>query len=200
MYTIYFENRKISIYSQDNVPKNTPNSVILFSNEQNPLSGMSQFLESKTMDELIIGCEQPKKIYTSICQQYDEINAAGGIIENEEDEVLMIFRNGKWDLPKGKQEEGEDIKMTARREVEEECGIRIRRFGKKVCVTDHTYELNGKKMLKHTYWYKMKTKKCLAFPQTEENITEVVWVKKENLSSFAVDSYPSIQEVLAKSF
>ena len=60
-----------------------------------------------------------KKLKTKMPVQ----KAGGGLVYNQKGEVLFIFRNGKWDLPKGGIEIGEDIEYTALREVEEETGV-----------------------------------------------------------------------------
>ncbi len=134
--------------------------------------------------------------FEKTCNEYTQINAGGGLVENENGEYLMIFRNGFWDLPKGKQEEGEDISLTALREVEEECGIGNLQLGELICITHHTYQMNGLNMLKHTYWYKMHyCGKHTLKPQTEENIQEAKWVKKEDVPQYLENTYPSIKEV-----
>ncbi len=134
--------------------------------------------------------------FEQTCSQYTQINAGGGLVENENGEYLLIFRNGFWDLPKGKQEEGEEISITALREVEEECGIGGLQLGELICITHHTYQMNGLSMLKHTYWYKMNYSGNQDLkPQTEENIQEVKWVKKEELAPYLENTYPSIKEV-----
>jgi ADP-ribose pyrophosphatase YjhB (NUDIX family) len=117
-------------------------------------------------------------------------------VRNSAGEYLLIFRNGKWDLPKGKQEAGEDIKVTAVREVEEECGIDSLELGNLLCVTHHTYRMNGEFMLKHTFWYNMEYKGDAALkPQTEEDIEMCKWVKGEEIAELVKDTYPSIKRV-----
>ena len=111
---------------------------------------------------------------------------------------MLILRHGLWDLPKGKQEEGEDIATTAIREVQEECGIENLQQKELICITHHTYHMNGLHMLKHSYWYKMTCDKCQnTKPQIEEDIQEVRWVKKEVLAEYLTNTYPSIKEVIS---
>jgi len=109
----------------------------------------------------------------------------------------MIFRNGKWDLPKGKLEEGENIKECAIREVEEECGISGLSISRPLQDTYHVYELNAQKILKRTYWFEMKTDfKGNLTPQTEEGITKVCWVNKEDIAQKLENSFGNIIELL----
>ena len=127
------------------------------------------------------------------------IEAAGGLVKNDKRNYLFIFRNGKWDIPKGKLEKGEKPKEGAVREVEEECGIAIDECGKKIVNTYHVYTSKGEVVLKKTHWYKMKyTGKAKLKPQIEEGITEVRWMTKKDISLVADNTFPSIMDVLLK--
>ena len=85
------------------------------------------------------------------CADYSLIEAAGGVVYNNDNKYLMIFRNGKWDLPKGQLDQNESIKECAIREVEEECGISGLNILNALQDTYHTYEIKGRKILKRTY-------------------------------------------------
>ena len=52
------------------------------------------------------------------------VRAAGGIVTAPDGTMLLIQRNGRWDLAKGKVESGETLLQAALREVEEETGVR----------------------------------------------------------------------------
>ena len=128
---------------------------------------------------------------------YKVIEAAGGLVFNQKNEILMIFRNGKWDLPKGKLEVGESIESCAIREVEEECGVPDLKIIKKLKDTFHTYEINGEKILKKIFWYKMNSNfDGELIPQTIEGITKVCWVKGDEISEKMKNSYGNIKDVL----
>ena len=127
------------------------------------------------------------------------IDAAGGVVINSKGEYLFIFRNGKWDLPKGKLEKGEGKREGAVREVEEECGIMVSSIGARVCKTYHTYINRGEVVLKRTYWYQMGFKGAGKLkPQKEEGITAVKWFKKGHIEAIVNNTFPSIMDVLAK--
>ena len=124
--------------------------------------------------------------------------AAGGLVENEKGEFLLIHRRGKWDLPKGKLEKGESIEACAVREVEEETGLQNLELKELITVTYHTYDEFGKHILKDSHWYRMKVSgKQVLTPQTEEDILEVKWVKKKDLAKYLPETFPSIKDVLA---
>ena len=128
---------------------------------------------------------------------YQLIEAAGGLVKNKKGEYLFIFRNGKWDLPKGKIEKGESVETAAIREVEEECGIGKLKIIKEIESTYHIYYLKGKEVLKRTYWFEMNCKDESALvPQLEEGITEVKWLSKNNLNQVLENTYESVKEVM----
>ena len=87
---------------------------------------------------------------------------------------LWIFRNGCWDLPKGKLEPAEDFKTAALREVQEECGLDNQlKISKLLHVSFHTYIQNSKSILKRTHWYKMNYK--IVKTPIEEGIEKAQW-------------------------
>ena len=125
------------------------------------------------------------------------IEAAGGFIKNELGEYLFIFRREKWDLPKGKLEDGETPSVAAIREVMEETGLQKVTEKKHRCSTWHTYELHGEQILKQTYWYDMEAEKNQkSTPQLEEEITELQWMRPDNFSKILLNTFPSIADVI----
>lgn len=124
------------------------------------------------------------------------IIAAGGVVENDNGDILFIFRNGFWDLPKGKLESDEDIANTAVREVIEETGIVNVELGKELKTTYHTYREGKIFVLKETRWYAMKSNDTNLTPQTEEGITELKWIPKNSLQEYLDKSYPNIKVLM----
>ena len=130
-------------------------------------------------------------------EHFTVIQAAGGLIKNEKEEILMIFRRGVWDLPKGKKEEGETPETCAVREVMEETGLKEVRLLNLLTVTYHTYNQFGKGILKETYWYRMKAPSGQSLqPQTEEDIHRIEWVGASGLNEKLSNTFPSIKDVL----
>jgi ADP-ribose pyrophosphatase YjhB (NUDIX family) len=125
------------------------------------------------------------------------IEAGGGIVWNENDELLMIHRNGVWDLPKGKLEKNEDIEDCAWREVAEETNCKNLSIKNFASHTYHIYQIKEKYVLKKTHWYVMQAPTQDLIPQTEEGITEVKWIAKADLPSYVANSYDNIKDVLA---
>jgi 8-oxo-dGTP pyrophosphatase MutT (NUDIX family) len=130
------------------------------------------------------------------------IKAGGGLVRNEEGELLLIFRRGKWDLPKGKLDEGETIEACALREVEEETGVKHLALGELISVTWHEYfdKWLNEDVIKETHWFRMDVAGVPPLvPQTEEDITAIEWTKKADLPKRMEQSYITIIDVLEES-
>jgi len=144
-------------------------------------------------------CTDAKAFYKRITKTVQVIRAAGGLVRNERKEYLFIYRSDKWDLPKGKIEKGEKIKECAVREVEEECGIIVKKLGKKIGKTFHAYIYKGEVVLKKSYWFKMKCEgQDKLKPQKEEGITDARWFTPEKMGIITKNTFPSITEVMEK--
>ena len=129
--------------------------------------------------------------------QFEWMEAAGGLVLNRSDEILFIHRLNKWDLPKGKLEKGESPREGAIREVEEECGISSPKIISSEFATYHTYSLADRHILKKTWWYKMYYGGSETLvPQSEEDISKAEWKKKHELLEVHANTYPSIELVL----
>ena len=138
------------------------------------------------------------KLKKAFFKHFTIIIAAGGLVQNTNKDILMILRRGKWDLPKGKIDEGETLEQCALREVEEETGLTGIELGEKITTTYHTYTEFGKHILKESHWYKMNcnTDQKLV-PQTEEHITDIKWVKRSDIKKYTSKTYQTIIEVLS---
>jgi len=132
-----------------------------------------------------------------IKDQFKVIKAAGGVVRKQ-DKILLIFRLGKWDLPKGKLKKKEEFIKAAKREVEEECSVKVD-VKEKICTTWHTYVRKGKRILKRTDWYEMNcTDDSNMQPQLAEFIEDLKWMSYKDAVRSVKNSYASIQEVLSE--
>lgn len=130
-----------------------------------------------------------------------KIIAAGGLVSNENNELLMIYRRGKWDLPKGKLDEGESIEQCAVREVQEETGLADITLQNLVGITYHEYfdtYINAD-VTKETHWYAMQAAPGQQLvPQTTEDIEEIEWVRKEILEIYLNNTYANIVDIITR--
>ena len=150
------------------------------------------------LKSLTIYGEDAKQIRKILFADYKKIKAAGGVVFNQNGELLMIFRRQMWDLPKGKLDAGEKKKVAAMREITEETGVQKLRILKKLTKSYHTYLLeNNVKVLKVTHWYLMMTDdKSPLIPQAEEGIEIVRWVNVDQLTDKLNKTYANISEVI----
>ena len=138
-----------------------------------------------------------EKLRKAFYKKFTLVKAAGGLVRNEKDEVLLIFRRGKWDLPKGKLDGRESLEAAALREVEEETGLKGAKIEKSIGITRHTYHEGARFILKESHWYLMSAPAKQVFtPQEEEDITEIRWVSPGNLKKYMDNSFPTIRELL----
>ena len=135
--------------------------------------------------------------WTRFSQDFKIIHAAGGIVSDENNEILMIFRYGRWDFPKGKVEEGENWETAALREVKEETGLQGITLLEPLPNTYHTYILHDTPILKITHWYEMHAPQQSLVPQTEEDISQAIWVPRSEVSDRLSDSYLSLKGLWA---
>lgn len=124
------------------------------------------------------------------------LEAAGGYVLSPEGELLVFFRRGSWDLPKGKIDPGETPKEAAVREVREETGLKQVELGGFITHTYHTYALKGTRILKKTWWYKMRAADTVVVPQVEEDIETIHWVRPDTWLNTETEVYESIRDVI----
>ncbi|MBS7289797.1 MAG: NUDIX domain-containing protein [Bacteroidales bacterium] len=197
MHRIYFEKRSLVICGNDDSSLSDPNAVEFRLGDRLDIHTFVGIFESSpSLQKIYIPSDDIEGTYRRVCKEFKEVNAAGGLVSNRRGDYLLINRNSLWDLPKGHQEEGEDIAVTALREVQEETGVMALELKDLICITDHTYVRNGIWHLKHTWWYEMLyTDPVDLTPQREEDITKAAWVAKSSLPPYLQNSYPSIVEV-----
>lgn len=197
---IYYNEKKIFFLANDKDFNTLPEDhslVSLSKTKEDIFDDFLAFIDRNDSLQLVYLNKAAKKTFALFSQSFKIIEAAGGIISNSKGQRLFIFRNGKWDLPKGKLDKGETVRKAAIRECEEECGISELKIVKALPPTYHIYELKGKLVLKKTHWFEMNSGfKGKLVPQTEEGITEVIWSKKSDYSRIRKNTFPSIRDVM----
>jgi 8-oxo-dGTP pyrophosphatase MutT (NUDIX family) len=160
-------------------------SAIIREIQQPNVSG-GVFIHSP-LDELLEAFKQQMKV----------VEAGGGLVHTNNATVLLIYRNGKWDLPKGKLDEGEATDAAAVREVREETGLEQLQLEEPLTITYHTYYQDKVLILKESHWYLMKSPEQKEMvPQLEEGIEKCEWVKPDALAPYLENTHPSIIDVL----
>ncbi|MFI3286481.1 MAG: NUDIX domain-containing protein [Rikenellaceae bacterium] len=144
-------------------------------------------------NSILFLCLYPEESYAKFCREFRRLKAAGGVVTNSHGEMLMIKRNGRWDLPKGHLEYGETIEQCAVREVEEETAITNITLGEKIVETQHAYILRSEWAIKTTHWYHMSSECIYTKGQSEEGIEEVVWCTPQQIEENLLSTYPTIR-------
>jgi 8-oxo-(d)GTP phosphatase len=161
------------------------------------LNAVLKLMNSKGLPGLLsltISTDDYEAVELFLKKKFKIIKAAGGVIRKKE-KFLMMYRMKRWDLPKGKRDPGETNRQTAVREIREECNVEVK-LGKKICTTWHTYKMNKKSILKKTKWYAMDLLDDSAMkPSLEEDIEELRWMSKKDVSKALDRSYNSIRFV-----
>ncbi len=154
----------------------------------------------KDAKNVIVYCKEITIYFEEFKTYFKYIIACGGVVLNDKEELLLIFRNGHWDLPKGKIEEAERFDECAVREVMEETGIAEPILEHFMLSTFHVYNLHNQFFLKESKWYLMRAKKTQKtfIPQVEEGITQVIWKPIDDSIELLGNSYPSFMPLLKK--
>lgn len=153
--------------------------------------------------KLVISCKNGKNLFEMLSNSLTKITAAGGVVKNLQQEILFIKRLGRWDLPKGKTEQGESARQAAIREVEEECGIKSVIITRQLPCTYHIYrspyiDKENNWVLKETSWFEMEYHgNDLPVPETKEQIEAVQWFSKRQLPVVLENTYGSLKDMIS---
>ena len=197
MYKVFFNQKPIILTTtfQEQTP-DSPLFFLKFTNKKNIVAA----LRSKKVKQLYLYHAKEEKMWALFYEIFKVIEAAGGIVrQRSSGKYLFIYRNDKWDLPKGRIEEDEAVRTAAMREVEEETGVSDLAITAALPTTLHLFHRNGKYRLKKTYWYAMETDFDEALiPQEEEGIQKVEWVAKEEVPNLYSNIYANIRHLWEK--
>lgn len=197
-YKVFFNDCLLSISTPDQALYGVCREIIYKLDRKVVVELIAQF-EDSGIKSYCVCYKDPEALFALFLSYYQTIEAAGGIVRNPHGKYLFIKRFGKWDLPKGKIEKGESPVIAALREVGEECGIPDLKIGRNLLSTYHTYKLEGNRILKKTWWFAMDySGDLLPKPQTEEGITEAVWLVPSQFDMVLENTYRSIAELIGE--
>jgi len=190
MHTIFINN--IPIYLTDDLKQKSETNF--YNIEEVDLSTLIQDLELGLLEKVYLYDASIENLWNFFSSQFKIIKAAGGKVYNLDNEILFIYRNNKWDLPKGKIEKNEIPEQAAMREVEEETGVKYLKIKQSLETTFHIYKFKEKQVLKISYWYKMETSfKGKLKPQKEEGISRVNWLNDKQIKNALNNTYDNIK-------
>nr|WP_298992328.1 NUDIX domain-containing protein [uncultured Polaribacter sp.] len=191
MYKVFVNEKPIIITSSSQKENNFPVYIL----KNIVLDEIIHKLRNEIIDGVYLYTPDLESGWNYFLTQIKVVPAAGGLVKNNKNDILFIYRNNIWDLPKGRIEKNESIETAAIREVEEECSIFNLTIEKQLITTYHIYFQNKNK-LKLTYWFLMNSNynKPL-IPQIEEGITKVEFIKEESIDTILKESYANIRLV-----
>jgi 8-oxo-dGTP pyrophosphatase MutT (NUDIX family) len=199
-YTIYFNQKPVVLTDQPTASAERllqqPGLQLIEEPDSAALDGIMEELQNEKTTATVLVSKSPEALLEQFKKKFKVIEAGGGFVYTDAKTVLLIFRRGKWDLPKGKVDEGETIAAAAVREVEEETGMQNLNLLEPLTTTYHTYYQNGILILKESHWFMMQTTEQALVPQTEEDIEECMWVPVDKLAPYLQNTHPSIVDVL----
>lgn len=196
MYKVFIDNTPL--YIVESQAETKKNAVYIYTENIKDIKA-AVFMWAKKVKNacpIYIVTQTPELIYAKLFENFDFIEAAGGIVKNEKG-YLFIKRNGSWDIPKGKLDKGESPETGAVREIEEECGIIGPIIERLIDVTYHTYKLKNRPKIKKTYWYELVyTGNEELVAQAEEGITKAKWATLSDLKKIKENTFGSILDVM----
>ena len=203
-YCIYFDEKPFLILpgpeEESILMEAFPTTTVINGLDENAILDAVSRLDQMSSGAVIVYTGHTETAFNIFKNHFDLIQAGGGLVTNEKEEYLFIFRRGKWDLPKGKLDEGETIAECALREVEEETGLQEITLLDHLCNTYHVYHERGKFILKESVWFDMICKSGQSLtPQVEEDILEIRWLAPADWHSIFDNTFPSIKDVLKAS-
>ena len=145
---------------------------------------------------VVLYADNPEALWTDFKSCFTILEAAGGYVLNANQQLLVFYRRGSWDMPKGKIDPGESPEEAAVREVNEETGLQHLELGAHLMDSWHTYTQKGERILKKTWWYAMRTADTKVVPQTEEDIERIEWVDPKVWVASNPSVYRSILDVI----
>ena len=193
MYKVFVNDKPIILTTE--VSKETDFKNYLLKTVK--ISKVIKELNKSSIKEIRLIGKNEDKLLKKFAKKLPNVIAGGGKVLNEKGDILFIFRNGKWDLPKGKIDGKETIEAAALREVEEETGVKKLKIIKPLETTYHIFKRNGRHRLKITYWFEMHSSyKGKLVPEEIEGITKVEWLNPEQAQNALENSYANIKELI----
>jgi 8-oxo-dGTP pyrophosphatase MutT (NUDIX family) len=190
MYKVFVNDKPLFLTNQ--IEKETDFQIFLL--ETIDIEQLIKKMFNNKIQKAYLHYPDEKEILNKIKEKIPVKKAGGGLVFNKKREVLFIFRNGRWDLPKGGADKGEEIEDTSMREVEEETGVNNLKITKKLQKTYHIFKRNGKYRLKVTHWFEMTTDfEGTPVGQANEGIEKVAWLNPEQIKEALKNSYENIK-------
>jgi mutator protein MutT len=201
-YKIYVNGTPFFLITLEELEKNSivPSKTVHSTRYLGKKKQIKQFLDlinkNKRVESVTLVTDNLPQLWSDFQDCFKMLEAAGGYVLNQKQELLVFYRRDSWDMPKGKIDAGETPEQAAVREVQEETGLVNVTLGDFLVHSYHTYEHKEKQILKKTWWYIMHTSDTQVTPQTEEDIEKIEWVEPKAWVASKPNVYQSILDVI----
>ena len=194
MYKVFFNQKPLILTNQIQEFSDTEPFIFI---KYSSATQILKALKSTKSSKVYLYHKNIDKLWKTFLKQFPIVEAAGGLVERTDNKFLFIFRNDKWDLPKGGLEKNELIIEAAKREVMEETGVGDLIVQNQLSETYHIFKKGKRYRLKKTYWFKMSTNYTGQLqPQIEEGISKTEWVSKVGIEGFLDDAFENIRIIV----
>ena len=194
MYKVFFNQKPLIL--TDKIQYISDTEPLLFI-KYSSVTQIIKALKSSKNSKVFLYHKDMDKLWKGFKKKFPIVEAAGGLVKRTDNKLLFIFRNNKWDLPKGGVEKKELIINAAKREVTEETGVSDIMVENKISETYHIFKKGKRFRLKKTYWFKMSTTYMgKTNPQTEEGIEKTKWVSNKNIEDILNDAFENIRIIV----
>ena len=194
MYKVFFNQKPLIL--TDKIQYISDTEPLLFI-KYSSVTQIIKALKSSKNSKVFLYHKDIDKLWKGFKKKFPIVEAAGGLVKRTDNKFLFIYRNNKWDLPKGGVEKKELIIDAAKREVTEETGVTDIIVEKRISETYHIFKKGKRFRLKKTYWFKMSTRYMgKTNPQTEEGIEKTKWVSNKNIEDILNDAFENIRIIV----
>ena len=194
MYKVFFNQKPLILTNEIQEFSDTEPFIFI---KYSDASQIIKALKSTKNSKVYLYHKNFDKLWKTFTKQFPVIEAAGGLVERTDNKLLFIFRNNKWDLPKGGVEKNELIIEAAKREVTEETGVADLIVQNQLSETYHIFKKGKRFRLKKTYWFRMSTNYTGHLqPQIEEGILKAEWISKDGIKDFLNDAFENIRIIV----
>ncbi len=200
MYKIYVNRTPLVLSTAPPATPDTSQLVAPYSGQPKTLLHYVDMMEkSRRFQQVVLFYDDVTKLFQDFCTHFQIVEAAGGIVYNERQEILLIFRRDTWDLPKGHIDPGETPEQAALREVREETGLQELVLHDFAGMTYHTFrDRQNRRTLKPTHWFRMSARQTTLCLQAEEDIEQAAWVTSESFAQLRSNAFESVSELLTQ--
>ena len=117
MYKVFFNQKPLILTNKIQYFSDTEPFLFI---KYTSVTQIIKALKSSKNSKVFLYHKDMNKLWKGFKKKFPIVEAAGGLVKRTDNKLLFIFRNNKWDLPKGGVEKKELIIDAAIREVTEE--------------------------------------------------------------------------------